>query len=53
MWHIIAPTIGCILGVVIMISTWNPGARYLGMFLMCSGLSVGSNVRQVSLTELD
>lgn len=43
-WHIIGSTIGCIVGVVIMISTLNPGARYFGMFLMCSGPFVGLNV---------
>jgi hypothetical protein len=44
-WHIIATAVACIIGVVIMISTLNPGARYFGMFLMCSGPFVGLNVR--------
>ncbi|KAK5065327.1 hypothetical protein LTR84_001165 [Exophiala bonariae] len=43
-WHIIGSTIGCMVGVIIMISTLNPGARYFGMFLMCSGPFVGLNI---------
>ncbi|CEI38444.1 unnamed protein product [Fusarium venenatum] len=43
-WHIIGSTVACIVGVVIMISTLNPGARYFGMFLLCAGPFVGLNV---------
>ena len=44
-WHIIGSTVGCIVGVIIMISTLNPGARYFGMFLLCAGPFIGLNVR--------
>lgn len=46
-WHIVATAVACIIGVVIMISTLNPGARYFGMFLMCSGPFVGLNVKDI------
>ncbi|KAI4857994.1 hypothetical protein E4T45_00495 [Aureobasidium sp. EXF-8846] len=36
-WHIIATGVVGIVGVVIMISTLNPGARYFGMFLLVAG----------------
>lgn len=44
-WHIVGSTAACIVGVVIMISTLNAGARYFGMFLLCAGPFVGLNVR--------
>ena len=47
-WHIVGSTVACIIGVVIMISTLNPGARYFGMFLLCAGPFVGLNVRTKS-----
>ncbi|KAF5678610.1 major facilitator superfamily transporter [Fusarium heterosporum] len=43
-WHIIGTTVACIIGVGIMISTLNPGARYFGMFLLCAGPFVGLNI---------
>ncbi|KAF5646959.1 major facilitator superfamily transporter [Fusarium tjaetaba] len=43
-WHIIGSTVACIVGVVIMISTLNAGARYFGMFLLCAGPFVGLNI---------
>ncbi|KAI3589032.1 major facilitator superfamily domain-containing protein [Fusarium oxysporum f. sp. albedinis] len=43
-WHIIGSTVACIIGVVIMISTLNAGARYFGMFLLCAGPFVGLNI---------
>lgn len=43
-WHIVGSTVACIIGVVIMISTLNTGARYFGMFLLCAGPFVGLNV---------
>ncbi|KIL86323.1 hypothetical protein FAVG1_10152 [Fusarium avenaceum] len=43
-WHIVGSTVACIIGVVIMISTLNAGARYFGMFLLCAGPFVGLNV---------
>ncbi|SCO39802.1 related to TNA1-High affinity nicotinic acid plasma membrane permease [Fusarium fujikuroi] len=43
-WHIIGSTAACIVGVVIMISTLNAGARYFGMFLLCAGPFVGLNI---------
>ena len=44
-YHIIACTISAIIGVIIMITTLNAGARYFGMFLLCAGPFVGLNVR--------
>jgi MFS family permease len=43
-WHIVACTVATIVGTVIMISTLNVGARYFGMFLLCSGPFVGLNI---------
>lgn len=40
-WHIIATGVVGIVGVVIMISTLNPGARYFGMFLLVAGPFAG------------
>lgn len=40
-WHIIATGVFGIIGVVVMIVTLNPGARYFGMFLMVAGPFAG------------
>lgn len=34
----------CLVGTVIMISTLNVGARYFGMFLLCTGPFIALNV---------
>lgn len=49
-WHIIATSVFGIIGVVIMIATLNPGARYFGMFLMVAGPFAG--VTYVLLSSL-
>ncbi|ETI22878.1 hypothetical protein G647_04672 [Cladophialophora carrionii CBS 160.54] len=43
-WHIVGTAAACIVGTVIAISTYSPGARYFGIFLMCSGPFVGLNI---------
>jgi hypothetical protein len=48
-WHIVACTVATIVGTVIMISTLNVGARYFGMFLLCSGPFVGLNVSDMNV----
>jgi hypothetical protein len=40
-WHIIATGLFGIVGVIIMIVTLSPGARYFGMFLMVAGPFAG------------
>lgn len=40
-WHIIATSVFGIIGVVIVVATLNPGARYFGMFLMVAGPFAG------------
>jgi hypothetical protein len=40
-WHIIATGVFGIIGVIVMIVTLNPGARYFGMFLMVAGPFAG------------
>jgi hypothetical protein len=40
-WHIIGTGVVGIVGVVIVISTLNPGARYFGMFLLVAGPFAG------------
>ena len=40
-WHIIATSVFGIIGVVIVIATLHPGARYFGMFLMVAGPFAG------------
>jgi len=40
-WHIIATGVFGIIGVVVMIATLQPGARYFGMFLMVAGPFAG------------
>lgn len=43
-WHIVGPVLVAIAGAVLMIATLNPGARYFGLVLLCTGPYVGLNV---------
>ncbi|PLB53678.1 putative vitamin H transporter [Aspergillus steynii IBT 23096] len=44
-WHIVAPVVVALVGAVLMIATLNPGARYFGLVLLCTGPYVGLNIQ--------
>ncbi|KAH0175236.1 major facilitator superfamily transporter, partial [Aureobasidium melanogenum] len=44
-WHIIGSIAVCLVGAIIMISTFNTGARYSALVLLCSGPFVGLNIQ--------
>lgn len=46
-WDIVGTAVGCMIGTIIVISTYSPGPRYFGIFLMCSGPFVSLNVSWV------
>lgn len=48
-YHIVGSSMMTIIGTAIVIGTYNPGARYFGMFFMCAGPFVGLNVRATRL----
>ncbi|KAG9667422.1 MFS general substrate transporter, partial [Aureobasidium melanogenum] len=43
-YHIVGSSMLTIVGAAIVIGTYNPGARYFGMFFMCAGPFVGLNI---------
>ncbi|CAG9948409.1 unnamed protein product [Clonostachys rosea f. rosea IK726] len=44
-WHIAGSMLACLIGAVIMISTFNVPARYFSMFLLCTGPFISLNIQ--------
>ncbi|KAJ0349246.1 hypothetical protein COL154_011705 [Colletotrichum chrysophilum] len=44
-WHVVLPIIGSAVGISVLISTMNIGARYFGLFLLISGTYNGLNLQ--------
>ncbi|KAF4909994.1 putative transporter [Colletotrichum viniferum] len=44
-WHVVLPIIGSAVGISVLISTINIGARYFGLFLLISGTYNGLNLQ--------
>ncbi|KAH9228125.1 hypothetical protein K456DRAFT_1729408 [Colletotrichum gloeosporioides 23] len=44
-WHVVLPIIGSTVGISVLISTMNIGARYFGLFLLISGTYNGLNLQ--------